>query len=78
MSKLKTIGRNVRRLRKQIAAMDPKKVYRVEDGKNAITLTGAQWKASTKSHVEKEAEDLQDGPQKPEAQTETQGIEAVH
>jgi hypothetical protein len=48
MGKLKKVGRNVRRLRKQIAAMDPKKVYRVEDGKNAITLTGAQWKASTK------------------------------
>jgi hypothetical protein len=48
MSTLKTIGREARRLRKKIAAMDPKKVYRVEDGKNAITLTGAQWKASTK------------------------------
>jgi hypothetical protein len=52
MSKLKAIGRNVRRLRKQIAAMDPKKVYRVEDGKNTITLTGAQWKASTKDNTE--------------------------
>jgi hypothetical protein len=47
MSKLKKVGRQVRRLRKQIAAMDPKKVYRVEDGQNAITLTGAQWKAAT-------------------------------
>jgi hypothetical protein len=56
MGKLKKVGRNVRRLRKQIAAMDPKKVYRVEDGKNAITLTGAQWKESTqKDHVDREA-----------------------
>jgi hypothetical protein len=47
MSKLKKVGRNVRRIRSSIAKMDPKKVYRVEDGKNAITLTGAQWKAST-------------------------------
>ena len=48
MSTLKSIGRNARRLRKQIAAMDPKKVYRVYEGKKAITLTGAQWKAATK------------------------------
>jgi hypothetical protein len=47
MSKLKTIGREARRLRKKIAAMDPKKVYRVEDGQQSITLTGSQWKQAT-------------------------------
>jgi hypothetical protein len=48
VSKLKSIGRNVRRLRKQIAAMDPKKTYRVYEGKKHLTLTGQQWKNATK------------------------------
>ncbi len=47
MSTLKTIGRKTRRIRAMIAKMHPDKVYRIFEGKQGITLTGAQWKAST-------------------------------
>lgn len=56
MSKLKTIGRNARRLRKRIAAMDPKRVYRVYEGDRHITLTGAQWKETIKPKHDEEPE----------------------
>lgn len=49
MSTLKTIGRKARRLRRTIAKMDPKKVYRIYEGDQHITLTGRQWKEATKA-----------------------------
>jgi hypothetical protein len=54
MSKLKSIGRNARRLRKRIAAMDPKRVYRVYEGDKHVTLTGAQWKQAIKTKTDEQ------------------------
>jgi hypothetical protein len=54
MSKLKTIGRNARRLRKHIATMDPKRIYRVYEGDKHITLTGAQWKQAIKTKTDEQ------------------------
>jgi hypothetical protein len=51
MSKLKKVGRNVRRIRASIAKMHPEKLYTISGDGKGITLTGAQWKASTRKVV---------------------------
>jgi len=56
MSTLKKAGRKVRRIRAAIAKMHPEKLYTISGDGKAITLTGAQWKASTKPKADVEGE----------------------
>jgi hypothetical protein len=62
MSTLKSIGRKARRLRRDIAKMDPDKVYRIYEGKQHITLTGRQWKAATKPNVDADTRHQEEVP----------------
>ena len=58
--------------------MDPKKTYRVYEGKKHLTLTGAQWKASTKHHVDKDTATAKAQQAQPKESVEEEGEQAVH